>query len=411
MSAVYKQAVDVLINSYRVMYSSPYKIEPCFECKDEILLVWDNTIKPYFTHTHNPTCTSTSAIMGELRVHAGKCLVDFLSTFGNTLVFTTKCKCCYRTLIEKYENIAFVSLNYVYVYQGKRFFLDVACFDITSNLIFAVMFRNSVNCTSDAMATLNVPWVSVSVLDLITKSAFAASSSIYQLRNYCMTERCYDPACLTLRELAYSLGYLITHRAYSCPSRKFLDIAATGRFSPDIDMWYSAGWTTLAGIPAEGIIKLWNSFLRRNCCLRCGIKAHVEYKKPYCLGCFIKSGSDKVPLVRTNAGIEAKRDLNAAFMWLNGVPSVSLEERCFFCNRTYTLPEDNISHSEFWEPDTNRVEATTWWHGEKKRCCTLCLVDKTLEYGIEYEVTSLSLDLGVDPFSTDKENTSREARK
>lgn len=385
MSTAYEQAVNNMIRFYIIQYESPHKIQSCLECKDEVLLIWDSKVRPYFVHTHNFNCNSGSAILGELREYAKRRISEFFSIFGNVMMFTNKCKQCCKILTDKCDDISCVMPNYVHIFKNRRYFLDVACLDVTGTLAFGIMFRNSEKCAPAFMEGLNIPWVSISVNEVVNTLSVCVDNICF-LHNYRYFSMCDDRTCLSLREIAYSLGYLITHRAYSCTARKLIDISTTGSYSSNIDMWYSTGWATLADIASSDISRLWASFLRRHVCLRCGTKASVEYSKPYCLTCFVKSGSDKIPLLRTNVEAKVKEELAASFQWLNDVPNFADEvEGCFFCDRTYTTPQENIYHHRYWEPDTNRVEATTRWQGEKKRCCTLCLEDKILEYNIVWD--------------------------
>ena len=176
---------------------------------------------------------------------------------------------------------------------------------------------------------------------------------------------------LTIKDIAEELGYFHPYdNFYETKERKNIDIAIRGAYKVQV-AWDMTPYYEKSSKTYSYICKLWDVLCSRDQCIRCEEDYIAKKGKPYCEECFIYVlDTDFYEEYWVRVPENIKKKYRKRFSWLNDVPVFRGE--CYLCGMN---KEDstNDMYKEYWNSETNSVQLYTWWFGENKACCTICL--------------------------------------
>jgi uncharacterized protein YjhX (UPF0386 family) len=277
-------------------------------------------------------------------------------TNGVDVKFSTTCERCGTNYEEDLpEEVSRVVTEYKYNNPNKeKAIYDIACLDANGNLVIGIeiFYKHE---TDNKIARMGTQWYEVSAVDVLK----VITQPSFTLNNNIKLSKCDNLSCVSLVQTAINLGYLVEPILEN-------EILAL------INLADGRGWSIYPAHNPGANMDIWESFVKRKCCLKCGRREDTKIKKPFCIECYKEISSDK------NKGLE----LRAKLKWLNNVPPYSEQDRsCFYCNKTYLDVEDNIHLEKFWGID-RRVSTKLRYNGSDLRCCTVCLYEKLKRQGL-----------------------------
>lgn len=131
--------------------------------------------------------------------------------------------------------------------------------------------------------------------------------------------------------------------------------------------------------------KLWDEFLSRKKCLACGKRCETDVYRPLCLKCFKKEKNDGLEIENNKISIDEnlKNNLRRQLKWLDEIEGNSHQHaQCKFC-KGKTDGANNDTYSDYYDDGSNYVKQYTWWYGDNKRICTVCLDEECKKRGID----------------------------
>jgi hypothetical protein len=192
----------------------------------------------------------------------------------------------------------------------------------------------------------------------------------------------YNKNTININDIAKELGYLYIEYPYACKANKLLEMAIKGKYEKT-ERWNINHSNNLD--KKEAII-LWKYFLQHRKCMRCEKSHETSFGKPFCKQCYIQiKREEKLDLTFNIVIIKDTQKflLRDKFKWLKNVPGGwSLGDKCFFCNENYDDIKLNKKYQQFWNFGSNYVNGYTWYFGDKKCCCTVCLYKQCIIKGI-----------------------------
>jgi hypothetical protein len=336
----------------------PRPTEICDSCKGEIVLCWGAQVSPYIKHKSGKSCENTA---GESFIHkrAKQLLVSFLNR-GYEISFYSNCNRCNSELtilipdeeLEFKEEVSYTSS------EGKKCIFDVAGLNYTNNIIFGIEVFHK-HKTDNIEPRKDIPWVEVRAIEVINVLDENKSNEFKLHSENCIVS-CKDKYCLPLVNIAFALRYVGVERKYACEARRLVDIAIRGSYCKDTIVYDIEGWNKRDLLEDKPKEEVWQAFLRRECCIRCGKKnATITRGKVYCITCFKKLKKieeDGIEEERILVADKIKKGLRVAFSWLNQVPGGwQVGSACFFCKKTYMDNEDSEKYEHLWEPNSGYI--------------------------------------------------------
>lgn len=326
----------------------------CHTCNKEVELKWSRNGKPFWKHLADEGCfpsTSESITHRFAKEQLAKVITN-----GADVKFKTTCERCgfnYEEDIPK--EVSQVVTEYKYNNPNKeKAIFDIACLDKHGNIVIGIeiFYKHE---TDNKIARMGTKWYEVSAIDVLK---FIKLPS-FVLNNNIKMSKCDGLSCLSLVQTAINLGYLDE----PIPESEILIL---------VNLASGKGWNTYPNFNPSTKVDIWESFIKRNCCLKCGRTENTKIKKPYCVDCY-----KEINLNRNRI-----KELNDKLKWLNNAPPYSDQDKsCFYCNRTYMDVEDNIHREKFWGPD-RRVSTKLRYNNTDIRCCMVCLSEKLVRLGL-----------------------------
>lgn len=343
-----------------------YPKAQCNDCGENISPRWEKNGNLFWKHKNKGKCKSVYT--GEIAINkfAVQCLIGYLNN-GGKLEFRSKCRKCNNEIIQILPmSDRYHSNTLHYSLDGEK-----QIFDILGNKDGETTFGIKIFCPGESHLFLNagIPWFSLDAIDTTQKLVTRIIGDIVTLNDMCPVLRCDAPYCISIRELAYRLGYTNIVSLYSCESRQIVDEADKGGYFSNDD-WKLKG---------KDDVELWSVFISRGCCLRCENKdSTIKYKQPFCMSCYSYIVNDKRQDKIIWVESERQEELKIALSWLDQIPGDwKAGDSCYCCERNYTTEADNLKYKHLWELDKDYICSYVIWLEDRKRCCTICL-DKIL---------------------------------
>lgn len=315
-------------------------------------------------------CQTVSAVEMLIHTTAKEKLIHFINE-GGKVIFAATCLRCNEitaTLLKEKDTAISSGTDYDIIITN----VDN---DITLGIKICYKLQIPLNVEED------IPWVAVPSTTIITAFEEAKDGDPILLSECRILNTCKEKFCFPLQDIAHKLGYFKVIKAYSCEARRLVDAAQTGSYTVDCADWNTAGWPEQDVKGFTAIELLWKAFLGRERCLRCGNKHDlVKYQHPFCVTCYKLTVAEceigKVK--RVTVSEDLRKGLYNSFRWLDNVPgNWEPGTLCHFCRKNYLTEKDNAGYEQLFNPGSNYVSSFIYWDGERKSCCTVCLVDRT----------------------------------
>ena len=374
--------VENTIKSGR-LYPRPF--DKCDACDKKIILCWGKTMSPYWRHStkgdhdHKPNSESFNHLF------AKKILTDYL-TDGKKINIYHHCN-NYRITIPNSAN----KFKQEVIFEDCCF--DIGCLDVSDNLVFGIEI-----CETHSVENTNtrnkIPWIETKASDVIN-SLDNSDKNIQNIKlcDYSTKECCLSsPKFLSGFQMAYILGYMCDN-IYECDALIIHSIAITGKYT------INRSWCLDKRFKNEKICdsydfskiknknNVWNELVSRQKCIRCNKKHDVSYGRPYCKKCYIEikecnedcdSDNSNYDTITDEFYIYVDKELqNKHRKELNWLDEIKggwiLGNECVFCNKNYIDHIDHINNEKYYNNNSNFVSCYTWWFGEKKCICIICL--------------------------------------
>lgn len=319
----------------------------CHSCNKTVELRWSKNGKPYWKHLIDEDCIPN---FNESITHryAKEELARKIND-SEDVRFITSCQRCgfkYEETIPK-DTVEVVTEYKYNNPNGEKAIFDIACIDKDSKIVLGIeiFYKHE---TNNLMARKGVKWVEVMAVDVLK----ILNQRSFTLNNNQKIPKCEGLSCLPLSQVALDLGYLVE----PIPEIKSLNF---------INQISGRSWRIYPLVNPETRLDIWQSFIERKCCLRCGRTEETKIKKPYCIECYraINAIEGQIPFLKNKLG------------WINNIPECGSDKSCFYCEKTYTDVEDNVQLEKFWGPD-NKVSTKLRYREQELRCCTICLDEK-----------------------------------
>lgn len=327
----------------------------CHTCNKEVNLRWSKNGKPYWKHLIEEDCIPSS---NESITHrfAKEELTRKINNKEVITMLTTcqRCSSVHEDNISK--NVVKAQVEYKYNnINGEKAIFDIACLNVEGKISFGIeiFYKHE---TDNKMARMGVKWYEVLAVDVLR----SVGENNIKLTNNIKLINCDNLSCMSLSETALKLGYLEEPISEN-------EALALINFVSD------RSWKMYSDINPNLKLDIWESFVNRKCCLKCGRSENTKIKKPYCVECYKQINQDKI-----NASA-----IKQKLKWLNNVPQWDGKDKsCYYCSKTYINVEDNIYLEKFWGSN-NKVAVKLKYDGFKLRCCTVCLYEKLKRQGIK----------------------------
>ena len=352
-----------VINDRQLAY--PLATIVCPDCNDTVILSWGEGRTLQMKHVNigkniNP-CLQESLN----HIRAKEILQNHLVSGGKILIRST-CFSCHRTKATNYFMQPGSSILLEHRYNNIIF--DLACLS-NDNIMFGVKIYNT-SKTNNILQPANIIWFELDtdqVLEGLNVVECPRLLYLDDLRNDVGTKcvQCQSVHQYTIQELAVELGYKTITSGYSTESRKLLD-CCWGHYTM-YESWNTHGKT-------NDILRL--QFVAKQQCMKCLRRYETAKFKPFCITCCKSINDEPNEQIEIEVNDKEKDRCRELFHWLDDIPGdYSYGVPCTICNRKYTTHEENEPYVKYCQ-DSNYVKGYTWWFGDKKRCCTVCLEER-----------------------------------
>ena len=405
----------------------PRPTEQCPDCRGIVVLCWGKKLKPHWRHkVNNSGCHNAGESLNHK--YAKQLLSEFLSS-GGKIEYRQDCKNC-----KNQESIT-ISLK-----EGHRVQLehphngivfDLVCLG-DDNISFAIEVCHT-HITDNIKQRSAITWMEVQADEVIKLLDLATRPSKITLSNLrtdfvhprcvkrcdslggclidptldcsigCQPARCQNheychgegPAAGVYRhldfcrsctkgdasgyshkkriELAKKMGCLIEHE-YNCEASKAIEIVRRGLYATHC--WIKKSKKTIEDGDREHLRRMQH-------CIQCGRSNLSTYCELYCEKCREEFDENDTSYVYNSVSKQYQREMQKYFLWLDGIEGGgSHDTLCSLCQRDYNDPALFEVYKNYRKDDDLAVSSTTYWAGQYKKCCTVCLQER---YRLERE--------------------------
>ncbi len=348
----------------------------CSECEGVLVLCYGKVVKPYLRHLTNPCGASEESLQHQL---AKILITDFLN-LKRRITVSSFCHNCNTEQSE--EVIPTEDINYKteVTYKDSRF--DVAG-SKDGNIVYGIEI-NYKHKTTNTQDRNDVKWIELEaeeVIHKLCKEDIAEVSLLDKRKHICNGCKEYYIDTADYKKIAEKLGYYQNAKPYCCEARKIVDAAIRGKYILKKTWWSVDIDLNELSYEEKNTLK---KIVKNGKCFKCHKECDISMHKLFCFACYRKiKKEEQNDQEGTWISIDPlkKQELRSKLSWLNKIKGGwRFGSPCSLCKKDYI---DDHGNPKYWDWCTNYVQVHTWWFGDKKRICTICLQKEIDKRGIK----------------------------